>query len=127
MPLPTNAKPVAYVLARDRSVTLPFYRDILGLPVRSENPHVLMLDARGVTLGLTTITDHVPSPHPVISWEVADIQAASRALAAQGVRFNDYPGMTEGPYAIWTAPDGSAKLNWFSDPEGNVLGLTERG
>lgn len=28
---------------------------------------------------------------------------------------------------IWTAPDGSAKVAWFEDPDGNLLSLVDFG
>jgi catechol 2,3-dioxygenase-like lactoylglutathione lyase family enzyme len=127
MSLPAAARPVAFLLTRDRALTLPFYRDVLGLTLVSEDAYAVAFDARGLDVRLTTVGDHVASPHPVICWEVPDILAASRDLSAKGVRFTAYPGLTEGDYAIWADPDGRVKLNWFPDPEGNMLGLIERG
>ena len=80
---------------------------------------------RGLDLRLTTVADHVPSAHPVLCWRVADIIATSRELAARGVTYKSYPGMTEGDYQIWTSDDGKTRLNWFADPDGNVLGLAQ--
>ena len=125
MTLPAEAVPVAFILTRDRAVTLPFYRDVLGLKLVQEDDASADLDARGLDLRLVTVGDHVPSPHPVLSWRVADIVAASQGLAAGGVTFTSYPGMTEGEFAIWASDDGKTRLNWFADPDGNVLGLAQ--
>lgn len=36
-----------------------------------------------------------------------------------------YPGMGQDESGIWTAPDGSAKVAFFADPDGNLLSLTQ--
>ena len=125
MSLPANSRPVAFILTRDRAAAVPFYRDVLGLTLRGKNDFSADFDARGLDLRLTTVGDHVASPHPVLGFQVDDIVAASRALVAKGVTFADYPGMTEGEFSIWASPDGKTKLNWFADPDGNMLGLSE--
>ena len=125
MSLPAEAIPVAFILTRDRAVSLPFYRDVLGLQLVEDGEASADFDARGLDLRLVTIPDHAPSPHPVLTWRVADIQAASAALAAKGVGFAAYPGLTEGEFQIWTSEDNRTRLNWFIDPDGNVLGLAQ--
>jgi len=55
-----------------------------------------------------------------VSFEVPDIAAAIRDLAARGVVFHDYdlPGFrTVGHVCVL----GAEKAAWFSDPEGNIL------
>ena len=125
MSLPANARAVAFVLTRDRAVSLPFYRDVLGLVLVAEDAASADFDARGLDLRLVTVGDHAASPHPSLGFKVEDIVAASRALAGKGVTFADYPGMTEGEFSIWASDDGKTKLNWFADPDGNVIGLSE--
>ena len=125
MSLPANARPVAFILTRDRAAALPFYRDVLGLALRGQNEYSADFDAKGLDLRLSTVGDHVASPHPVLGFQVDDIDAASRALAAKGVTFADYPGMTAGEFSIWASPDGKTRLNWFADPDGNMLGLSQ--
>lgn len=121
----TKAPAVAFILTRDRAALTPFYRDILGLTQLDEGPYSTRFDMNGSTLHLTTVGDHTPSPHPVLGWAVPDITAASRALVAKGVTFNIYPGFDMDEYGIWTSPDGTSKVNWFNDPEGNVLSMTQ--
>ena len=76
-------------------------------------------------LRLTEVPDHKPSPHPVLGWEVPDIEAAVDALTAKGVAFAIYEGMGQDARGIWTSPDGAAKVAFFSDPDGNGLSLTQ--
>lgn len=119
------AKSVTFILTRDRAALTPFYSDVLGLTVLAEEAYSTVFDLNGATLHLTTVADHTPSPHPVMGWNVADIAATARDLAAKGITFTVYPGYGQGEFGIWTSPDGASKINWFNDPEGNVLSLMQ--
>ena len=123
--LPATARPIAFILTRDRAALLPFYRDVLGLAVTGEDDYGTVLDARGLEMRLTSVADHVASPHPVLSWNLPDLRAAVTALAAKGVQFLIYEGFGQDEAGIWTSADGTVKVAWFADPEGNVLGLSE--
>lgn len=125
MTLPAAARPIAFVLTRDRAALLPFYRDVLGLAVTGEDDFGTVLDARGLELRLTTVEDHVATAHPVLSWNLPDLRATVAGLTAKGVTFLIYDGFGQDEAGIWTAPDGRVKVAWFADPDGNVLGLSE--
>lgn len=125
MPPLTNAQAIAFVLTRNRAALKPFYGDTLGLPLLSEDDFATVFDLGGIKLRLTTVEDHSPSPHTVLGWQVPDIMATSRALVERGVTFNIYPGFGQDDLGIWTSPDGRVRVNWFNDPEGNALSLTQ--
>ncbi len=74
---------------------------------------------------MTEVPDHTPSPHPVLGWEVPDIEATVRALTGKGVSFNIYDGMGQDALGIWTSPDGTSKVAFFNDPDGNALSLKQ--
>ena len=126
MPSLSDAKAIAFVLVRNRAAAKPFYSDILGLTLLSEDDFATEYDLNGITLRLTTVEDHTATAHTVLGWAVPDILATARDLAARGVKFNIYPGFGMDEFGIWTSPDGKAQVNWFNDPEGNVLSLTQR-
>jgi catechol 2,3-dioxygenase-like lactoylglutathione lyase family enzyme len=119
-----SSRPITFILTRDRSVTLPFYRDVLGCTLVFQDGFAAVFDLGGVTMRLTDVQDHQPHPHTVIGWEVADIEAAVTALSANGVVFETYEGFGQDRLGIWSAPGGAARVCWFKDPEGNVLSLT---
>ncbi len=121
------ARPIAMVITRDRAVAEPFYGEVLGLPRLPGDDFAALFDLAGVTLRLTEVPDYAPTGHPVLGWEVPDIVATVDSLAASGVTFAIYPGMGQDDRGIWTAPDGSAKVAFFSDPDGNSLSLTQVG
>ena len=124
MPL-ADARPVAMIVTADRSRSEPFYGDTLGLRRLPGDDFAAVYDLAGVRLRLTEVPGHAPSAHPVLGWEVPDIEAAVRALDAKGVPMQIYEGMGQDALGIWTAPDGSAKVAFFRDPDGNGLSLTE--
>jgi catechol 2,3-dioxygenase-like lactoylglutathione lyase family enzyme len=116
---------IAFILTPDRAQAKPFYADVLGLPLIREDAFATVFDLGGGTLlRLTSIDSHTPSPHTVLGWQVPDIRTAMADLKARGVVFNAYQGMTDDD-GLWSSPDGSAKVCWFNDPDGNNLSLTE--
>lgn len=126
MTLPAAAAPVTFVLTADRAKTLPFYRDVLGLPLTGEDDFAVTFDlGSGATMRLTTIPDHTAGMHTVLGWEVADIRAAMADLSAKGVRFEIYEGFGQDEQGVWSFQN--THLAWFNDPEGNNLSLAQHG
>ena len=117
--------PVAFVYVADRDRALSFYRDRLGLTLRSTDPFGDFLDAGGGLIRMTVMPDHAPHAHPVLGWNVEDIAAAAEALRERGILFTIYEGMGQDALGIWTAPDGRSKVAFFADPDGNVLSLAQ--
>lgn len=108
-----------------------FYRDVLGLEVDN-----IDMDADGEVYpllsvhinGETTVMlypkpDHVPATFTVLNFPVDDIDAAVDALAAKGVRFEQYGG------DIATDAKGICRngplIAWFKDPAGNISSLIQ--
>ena len=120
-----DARPVAMITTRDRKVAEPFYADTLGLAPKGDDGFAALFDLAGVTLRLTEVPGYTAPPHPVLGWEVPDMKAAVAALTAKGVTMNLYEGMGQDASGIWTAPDGSCKVAFFNDPDGNGLSLTQ--
>lgn len=117
--------PVAFVFARDRAKTRAFYRNVLGLTLTEIGEFADVFELSGATLRIVPIPDHVPSPHTVLGWEVADIEATARDLIAKGVEMQRYEGFDQDDLGIWSAPDRTAKVAWFLDPEGNNLSISQ--
>jgi catechol 2,3-dioxygenase-like lactoylglutathione lyase family enzyme len=101
-----------------------FYGEILGLTQLWENPasvryrcsehSELSIFRRGST----------ETVHTLAHFEVDDIEATIAELEANGVTFLDY---TEGPLITTghIAQLGPARGAWFTDPDGNTLGLRQ--
>lgn len=120
-----NAQSVAFVKVADRARGVAFYRDTLRMAHTSADDFGDAFDFGSGTMRLTAIADWKAGAHPVIGWEVPDIRATVAALVAKGIAMTVYEGMGMDENGIWQAPDGHAALAWFSDPDGNVLMLSQ--
>ena len=120
-----TSTPVTYVYVTDRERALTFYAETLGFTKLRANPHGDYLDMGKAQVHVMLMADHKPSQHPVLGWIVEDIVAVATALKAKGVALMVYEGFGQDALGVWTGPEGSPKLGWFADPDGNVLMLTQ--
>jgi catechol 2,3-dioxygenase-like lactoylglutathione lyase family enzyme len=120
-----SATPVAFIYVRDRERALAFYRGTLGLKLRSSDGFGDFIDLGSGLLRMTVVPDHTANPHPVLGWNVDDLAAAVMGLRDRGIVFNIHEGMGQDALGIWTSPDGQSKVAFFSDPDGNVLTLSQ--
>jgi catechol 2,3-dioxygenase-like lactoylglutathione lyase family enzyme len=120
-----TSTPVSFVNVADRERALAFYCETLGLSVKSSDPFGDFIDMGGGLMRLTALPDYTAGQHPVLGWDVDDIEAAVRALGERGIVFTIYEGFGQDELGIWTAPDDKAKVAWFADPDGNVLSLSQ--
>jgi len=123
-----EAAPVSFILTADRARAKPFYAGALGLPILSEDDFSVTFGlAGGAFVRLTDLPSHTAGEQTVLGWNVTDITAAVTALKQRGITFRSFEGFGQDNDGIWTTPDGSAKVAWFTDPDGNVLSLTQFG
>ena len=120
-----QAKAITFIHTRDREKSKAFYRDVLGFSITADDPFGTVVDLNGISLRITPIENHTPNPHTVLGWQVQDISATIDVLAAKGVKMIIYPGFGQDEKGIWTSPDGSARVSFFNDPDGNGLSLTQ--
>ena len=117
-------KIIGFVTIVDVERAKAFYRDTLGLRLlKEEPPFALVFDANGIMLRLGMGKEIAPVHGTVLGWEVPDVAAAVRDLQDAGVHFERFPHMPQDDLGIWSAP-GGAKVAWFKDPDGNILGLS---
>ena len=115
---------VAFAPATDLARAREFYELTLGLPVIEHNHFACVLDANGTMLRVTAVPDVSRPGYTVLGWKVTDIAAAVRELTARGVVFLRYDALSQDDAGVWTTPGGD-KVAWFTDPDGNVLSLTQ--
>ncbi len=101
---------------KDLARAVAFYRDKLGLSVKSEIPGFAFLDGGGVILCLSqplarTSGQIVGATEVVFS--VDDVRGAYEALRERGVKFANEPRNVTGSY--WAAN--------FEDPDGHRLSI----
>ena len=119
------AKPMCFIVTRDRAKAKAFYSEILGFNLTGEDQFAAVFDMNGTMLRISTVQNHSPPPHTVLGWEVADIVAVVQALNASGVKFTIYEGFGQDKQGIWTAPGSTNRIAWFLDPDGNNLSVTQ--
>jgi catechol 2,3-dioxygenase-like lactoylglutathione lyase family enzyme len=119
------AAPITFIITRSRDKARSFYEGVLGICFRHRDDFADVYDLAGTPLRITEVPAHQPMPHPVLGWQVNDIAETVAALTEAGVPFTIYPGMGQDDLGIWTSPDGSAKVAFFPDPDGNLLSLTQ--
>jgi catechol 2,3-dioxygenase-like lactoylglutathione lyase family enzyme len=128
MPHLAKANPVSFVLTADRTRSKPFYAGALGLPILAEDDFAVTFGlAGGASLRLTDLPGHEAQGHTVLGWSVPDIRESVDELKTKGITFKLYEGFGQDAQGIWTAPGGGAQVAWFTDPDGNVLSLTQFG
>lgn len=120
-----SCEPVSFLYAADRDRAIGYYCGTLGLTLRSSDPFGDFIAMDHGVIRLTVMPDFKGGAHPALGWNVPDIAAAVRALRERGVSFTIYDGMGQDADGIWTAPGGMAKVAWFTDPDGNVLSLSQ--
>lgn len=128
MSLPGASTPLSFILTADRIRAKPFYAGVLGLKIIAEDPFAVTFDlGGGAAMRLTDLPGHEARDHTVQGWSVPDIRAAAADLKAKGVTFRIYEGFGQDEEGIWAAPGGGVQVAWFTDPDGNVLSLTQFG
>lgn len=115
-----SATLVAFATTTDSAGARVFYEDVLGLRLLSDDDFALVFDAGGTTLRVVKVQSFTPQPHTVLGWQVDDVQAMAKELAARGVQFERFPGMDQDEVGVWT----QAAVAWFKDPDGNLLSIS---
>ena len=121
----TSAKPMTFIVTRDRERSKEFYGGTLGFKLAYEDDFAAVFDLNGIMLRISTVADHVAQHHTVLGWEVPDIAEAAKALRERGIAFKIYEGFGQDDLGIWSSPGGASKVAWFDDPDGNVLSLAQ--
>jgi predicted enzyme related to lactoylglutathione lyase len=114
----------AFVGVTDLVRAAQFYGTTLGLQLQDESPFALVAETGGTMLRITAVAAPATPGYTVAGWRVADLDSIVDVLAARGVRFTRYEGMGQDKRGIWTAPSG-ARIAWFTDPDANLLSLTD--
>lgn len=113
------------LLVDDFERSLVFYRDMLGLPVKSTEGKFADFDLQGTSLAIFQKDEAVtmfpkehmkPGGSAVLGFQVEDVQKACDALKAKGVDVFEGPKTTS-----W-----GQTVAYFTDPDGNVWEVSQR-
>jgi predicted enzyme related to lactoylglutathione lyase len=115
---------IAFASTTDLARARTFYEAVLGLPVVDENAYACVFSAHGTMLRITAVAEVAHPGYTVLGWRVTGISDTVARLESRGVVFARYDGMAQDTQGVWTSPNGD-RVAWFTDPDGNVLSLTE--
>jgi len=100
-----------------------FYRDTLGLRVRSERPSAVIFETSPGSVFVVSRTGSLSTgAHTQMAFSVTDLDAEVADLRSRGVEPEAYE-MPKTENGVATLPAGRAA--WFKDPDGNLVGLFE--
>src|SRR5437764_10169786 len=91
-----NDAPVAVVVpSTDLERSKGFYRDKLGLTLRSDEGPLIFEAGQGTLLQVYSRPEGVKPEHTVAAFRVNDIATVVAGLASRGVVFEDYEGTVD--------------------------------
>ena len=115
---------IAFASTTDLVRARSFYENALGLRLVEENEYACVFDCHGTMLRVTLVPEVAHPGYTVLGWRVNAIREAVAELKSAGVVFARYDGMEQDADDVWTTPGGD-HIAWFSDPDDNVLSLTQ--
>jgi catechol 2,3-dioxygenase-like lactoylglutathione lyase family enzyme len=106
------------ITVHDLDRAIAFYRDTLGMRFLFRAPNLAFFDCDGLRLmlGLPERPEH-NHPASILYYRADDLRAAHAVLLVRGVTFLDEP------HLIARMPDHELWMAFFTDTEGNTLGL----
>ena len=116
--------PVLFLATTDAQRSRAFYEKIVRLTFVSEDAFAVVFKVGKLSLRIQKVAAKPEVGHTVLGWKVTDIDAEVQRLAKNGVEFSFYEGLDQEKNGVWHAPSG-AKVAWFTDPDKNILSLTE--
>ncbi len=115
--------------ADDIAKAREFYAGTLGLDVTEANGMLTVQLPGGGSVLIYPKDDHQPASFTVLNFAVADIDRAAGELAAAGVVFERYEGMSHDERGVVRppSPEYGPPIAWFRDPAGNILSILQTG
>ena len=105
-----------------------FYGQTLGLEVEEGQMGLVLKITGGKGIFIYPKEDHVPANYTILNFPVDNIDQAVDELSAKGVKFEQYPEMTDAKgVARGIAAKMGPDIAWFKDPAGNILSVLNEG
>jgi catechol 2,3-dioxygenase-like lactoylglutathione lyase family enzyme len=105
------------ITVTDVNRAIAFYRDALGMKLLFQAGNLGFFDCAGVRLMLSGSEKPGESYSSILYFKVPDIQAASQALAARGVVFE------QEAHLVARMPDHDLWMAFLRDPDRNLLAI----
>jgi predicted enzyme related to lactoylglutathione lyase len=120
-----NAYAQATIPAEDLDRAIRFYTEVLGLKKRDvADELVAVFEAgNGSSILMYQRPGRTKAEHTAITFTVDDLDAVVDGLIAKGVRLEQYDMPSIKTDARGIADQGSHRIAWVKDPEGNILAI----
>ena len=105
------------ITVTDVNRAIAFYRDALGMKLLFQAGNLGFFDCAGVRLMLSGSEKPGETYSSILYFKVPDIQAASQALAARGVVFE------QEAHLVARIPDHDLWMAFLRDPDRNLLAI----
>jgi catechol 2,3-dioxygenase-like lactoylglutathione lyase family enzyme len=109
-----------------------FYGETLGLQVdeNAEMGGLLTIHINGNNNNILVYPkpNHQPATYTILNFQVKDVEATVKELAARGVKFEIYDSeyLKTDEHGV-SKGNGGPTIAWFKDPAGNFLSVIEIG
>jgi len=123
--LQQTATPVTFIYVTDRERAFHFYGETLSLALGRADAFGEFWNLGGALMRMMMTPDHKPAAHAVLGWHVEDLVSAVTALRDKGIEFGTFETLNQDSLGIVTAADGTTKVAFFADPDGNLLMLSQ--
>jgi len=116
----------AVLAASDIDRARAWYAERLGLePIREREGQLLYRIGPSI-LTVYRTSSAGTAKNTVLEWHVNDLRAEMATLRARGLVFEDYDfGTAKTVDGIMVDPEDGSLNAWFTDSEGNVLGIVQ--
>src|SRR5688500_706836 len=118
-----NSRAYSGLAVHDLREARRFYAVTLGLQTSEEYGLMWLQTAGGRDTLVYEQADAVPASFTILNFEVEDIFSVVSGLAALGVQFERYDGLSQDENGIYH--DEGPHIAWFKDPSGNVLSVLQ--
>lgn len=119
-----NGRLIGFAPITDGERAKAFYEGVLGLTFVADDGFAMVFRSGTNMVRLAKMPEMKPAQFTVMGWETETIVDDVQALTAKGVEFLRYGFMEQDALGIWAAPGGD-QVAWFTDPDGNVLSLSQ--
>ncbi len=122
--MPAPGKLIGFIPITDAERATAFYRDIVGMKFVKDDGFALVFQSGGNMVRLVKMPAVTPAPFTILGWETGSIEDDVKSLTAKGVVFSRFGFLQQDDLGVWSAPGGD-RVAWFTDPDGNVLSLSQ--
>jgi catechol 2,3-dioxygenase-like lactoylglutathione lyase family enzyme len=103
-----------------------FYGETLGVEVETVPAGLMLKIGHGILV--YPKPNHEPATYTMLNFRVDDIDKAVDDLTGKGIKFEQYPGLTDQKgVARGIAHDRGPDIAWFKDPAGNIVSVLQDG